>query len=147
MRILMFGLVFYLGWLICFKVFPSKIGFETEVYTRIDGGGVPTATPASAMINKKTVGGKLFMENCARCHSPRLGQNSTGPSLLNVLQRVDREKLIPWIKNAPSVLEEGDKYFQKLWRQYNKAMMDPMPHLTDEDVNAIIDEISLYSGT
>ncbi len=90
-------------------------------------------------------GQQLFRENCSRCHSPLLYQHSTGPALLNVTERHSREWLYSWIKNSAAMIASGDPEAVKLWEDNNKISMQPMPHLTYQDIDAILAWIDLKS--
>lgn len=90
-------------------------------------------------------GERLFKENCARCHSTQLSKVMTGPALLNVTQRHSREWFYPWIKNSAAVIASGDPEAVRLYEEYNKANMAPMPHLTDADIDAILGWIQIKS--
>lgn len=84
-------------------------------------------------------GQALFKENCARCHSPNLQVISTGPALFGIFDRVpDREWLYPWIRNSAAVIESGDEYAVKVFEENNKAQMSAMPHLTDENIDDLL---------
>lgn len=90
-------------------------------------------------------GEALFKANCARCHSANLQAASTGPALYEVLERVpSREWLYPWIINSAAVIATGDAYAVKVWEDNNKGNMDPMPHLTDENIDDILTWIEVW---
>jgi mono/diheme cytochrome c family protein len=143
MRLAFIAGILFAGYFIVFGMFP----LDTEANFRAPAGLVSvdgaSAEPAAPQINKNSAGGKLFVQNCARCHSTSLTKELTGPALWGVGERVeDRELLAAWIKNSTKVLESGDPYFTKLYEKWNKAGMDPMPHLSDEDIDAIITELT-----
>jgi mono/diheme cytochrome c family protein len=83
-------------------------------------------------------GQKLFKQNCASCHS--ITQTKlVGPGLQGVTDRwPDRDKLRAWIRNAPEFLKTGDAYANRLFEEYNKSLMTPFPHLSDEEIDAIV---------
>lgn len=143
MRFAFLTIIFLAGYCIVFHMLPT----DAEE-TFISSGQVSTVAMDGVVeprIDPKTTGGKLFMENCARCHSAKLQKELTGPALWGVQERVDRESLAAWIKNSGKVLESGDPYFVALQKEYNGAVMDPMPHLKPEEIEAIIDEITVRS--
>ena len=81
----------------------------------------------------------LYKENCARCHSPNLQVASTGPALFGVFDRVpSRDWLYPWIKNSAAVIATGDEYAVKVYEENNKAQMSAMTHLTDGNIDDIL---------
>ncbi|MEM0996347.1 MAG: cytochrome c oxidase subunit II transmembrane domain-containing protein [Bacteroidota bacterium] len=90
-------------------------------------------------------GQALFKENCNRCHSMKLENSSTGPALLGVSERMpEGDWIYRWIKNSQKVIQEGEPYAVKLWEENNRANMDPMPHLTNADIDDIMAWINAY---
>lgn len=88
-------------------------------------------------------GGVLFKANCARCHSGNLQVESTGPALYGVFDRVpNREWFYPWIKNSAALIASGDDYANEVWEKYDRSPMQAMPHLTDENIDDILQWIS-----
>ena len=60
-----------------------------------------------------SIGRKLFIDNCARCHS--LSKKIVGPPLAGIENRVpDKQLLSSWIKNNRLVLKSGNTYFNNL---------------------------------
>lgn len=145
MRFAFFTAILFAGYFVVFQMTP----LTSEAILAASGQeNNPTCTveaPIEPQINRNTVGGKLFMENCARCHNANLQKESTGPALWGVGERVDRKLLAEWIRNSPKVLESGNVYFNKLMDKYNGAAMDPMTHLKPDEIEAIIDEITSTS--
>ena len=86
-------------------------------------------------------GGKLFKQNCARCHRTD-DQKLTGPGLKDVVGRVPKpaeEWLHKWIKNNKEVIKSGDAYAAKIFNENGKQNMDVFDGvLSDDDINAII---------
>ena len=88
------------------------------------------------------VGKKLFLNNCAICHA--LHKNLTGPGLAGITSRVtDKQVLFDWIRNNQKVLKSGDPYFNSLYEAYCKIPMPAFPHLSDEDIQLILDYIEM----
>ena len=142
MRFIFLTVVLFAGYFVVFRLVPTDV----EVTFMSDDVVSTASAEASAVeprIDPKTEGGRLFMENCARCHSTKLQKELTGPALWGVGERVDREKMAQWIRNSAKVIESGDPYFVVLQKKYNGAGMDPMPHLKPEQIEAIIDEITV----
>lgn len=87
-------------------------------------------------------GKQLFNQNCAACHS--LDRKMTGPALANVEARLmadeglGRDWIHAWVRNSPKMIAEGDPYGVKIFNEYNKAAMTPMPTLTDQDIDDIL---------
>ena len=139
MRFIYISAIILLGYCTVFIFFPHQgLNAYSDSSVLVCDTDMNSEEP---MINRSSEGGKLFRENCARCHSTKLKKESVGPALWGVQDRIPEEKLIAWISNSFKVLETGDPYFHKLWNKYNRAVMDPMPHLKREDIEAILDEI------
>jgi cytochrome c oxidase subunit 2 len=90
-------------------------------------------------------GQMLFGANCSRCHNPKLEKPSTGPALLGVSSRIPGgDWKYRWVKNSNKLIGEGEPYAVKVWTANNKASMDPMPHLTDADIDDLFAFIDAY---
>ena len=81
-------------------------------------------------------GKALFANNCASCHA--LSKKLTGPPLAGITSRVDKKLLHDWIHNSAKVLKSGNKYFNNLYKEYDKISMTSFPTLTDEEIDAIL---------
>jgi len=87
-------------------------------------------------------GKALFQSNCASCHG--INKALVGPALMGVEERVTDKKLLhSWIRNNQAVLASGNKYFNDLFAQYNKAPMNMFPNFSDAEIDAILS----YIGT
>lgn len=93
-----------------------------------------------------TAGKKLFVDNCALCHSVK--KDKMGPALEGSLARWDNDtaRLTAFIRNSPEFIKSGDPYARELYDKWNKATMTPFPHLTDEEVLQIIDYVENTGG-
>lgn len=90
-------------------------------------------------------GQQLFTGNCGRCHSAKLENALTGPALMGVSSRIPGgDWRYRWVRNSAKVIAEGDAYAVKIYNENNKAGMDPMPHLTDGDIDDIFAWIDAY---
>ncbi|MFM2361612.1 MAG: hypothetical protein RLZZ316_514, partial [Bacteroidota bacterium] len=86
-------------------------------------------------------GKALFEANCKSCHA--IDANLTGPALRGVEDRVPDQKLLyAWIKNNQAVLASGNKYFNDLYKQWNKTAMNTFTGLADADIAAILKYVS-----
>ncbi|MDE3741414.1 cytochrome c3 family protein [Maribacter polysaccharolyticus] len=87
-------------------------------------------------------GKALFNQNCAACHA--LNRKMTGPALANVESRLsedeglDREWIYAWVKNSSGVIKSGDAYANKVFGEYNQALMTPFPTLSNTDIDDIL---------
>lgn len=103
--------------------------------------GAPDVT-----VPQLTGGKKLFVDNCAICHTVK--KDKMGPALEGSLARWnhDTARLTAFIKNSPEFIKSGDPYARELYDKWNKATMTPFPHLTDEEVLQIIDYVENAGG-
>ncbi len=87
-------------------------------------------------------GKKLFNANCAACH--KLDGPMTGPALRNIEKKIaedaglDRTWITAWIHNSSGLIKSGDAYANKIFKQYNNAIMSPFPQLSDQDISDIL---------
>lgn len=82
-------------------------------------------------------GKKLFKSNCAACHTVGKGK-LTGPDLKGISDRVDFEWIKAFVKNSTAVIESGDEYANKIFKEFNNIPMPAHPHLTDGDITNIV---------
>lgn len=148
MKLLFPSIAIFFAWFTAFHILPSPVITDVsanpsgywECGTVMYGTGFDFPTE----INGSSPGGQLFLENCARCHSKRLDRDLTGPALLGILDRAPGRKwLQDWIRNSPAMIEAGDAYALHLWEKWGRANMDPMPHLSDSDIDAILDALDI----
>lgn len=82
----------------------------------------------------------LFAVNCDACHRP--GRDCDVLQIATVEDRVrDRALLREWIRNSDSVLKTGNPYFTKRFEVWQKAPMPAFPHLSDADIDAILEYV------
>jgi mono/diheme cytochrome c family protein len=112
-------------------------------HTNIIGGPGSTTVEFNQPENissKNAEGKKLFIDNCARCHS--IARKIVGPPLGGITDRVhNRELLISWVRNNQKVLQSGDPYFNSLFQEYNRFPMDVFPQLDDKQIDAILNYV------
>ena len=86
------------------------------------------------------LGESLFKTNCASCHY--LGPEDKkliGPGLdEEIFDEHTEEWLFKWIRNSAELIESGDKVANELYEEYNKAVMTPFPHFSDDDIVNIL---------
>ena len=91
-------------------------------------------------------GHELFMMNCARCHNQRLDRNSTGPALYGVAGRIPPgDWIYRYVRDANALVRAGDPYAIQVRAENGNSYKDPMPHLTDKDIDDIMAWIAAYS--
>ncbi len=81
---------------------------------------------------------KLFKTNCGACHSLKANK-LVGPGLEGIGDRVpDDQWLFDWIKDNKAVSAKGDDYAKSL---NPTGAMPPFTHLSDEEINIIVEYI------
>ncbi|MCB0700003.1 MAG: cytochrome c [Chitinophagaceae bacterium] len=103
-----------------------------------DGNNENTTSKSVEM----TRGQQVFNNNCLQCHS--LVADKIGPNLRGALTKWDNDtsRIALFIRNAQEVINSGDQRAVQVAKEWNYAMMTPMPHLRDEDINAILEYIA-----
>lgn len=85
-----------------------------------------------------------FRQNCMSCHTIG-GGRITGPDLKDVAQRKDRQWLARFIENPKQFLDGGDPYAAKLKEEARGVMMPPIPGITIDRANSLLDLIAAES--
>lgn len=104
--------------------------------------------PDKATVTVNAEGKSLFSANCATCHA--LDKTLTGPALRGVNERgpwAERKNAIAWVKNPAATIKKFE-YTKDLVIQFNGQIMPAFPHLTDAQIEAILNYIgksTLYS--
>ncbi len=114
-------------------LFPAKISTT-----------IPKKSIRTSEVNPNVaIGKKLFKNNCASCHNKNMRDDLTGPALANVLERWEgRENLLyEWIRNPAKVLESGDPYALRLYKDWNQVQMTSFPNLENMEIKALLDYI------
>jgi mono/diheme cytochrome c family protein len=86
----------------------------------------------------------FFRQNCANCHTIG-GGRLTGPDLMGVGQRKDREWLIKFMMDPQAVLESGDEYAQKILRESRNVPMPKLPGMSRERSEYLLELIEAES--
>lgn len=98
--------------------------------------------PYSTADQEPSKGGQLFNNYCVQCHA--LDKDKIGPKLQGAMAHWDNDtaRIAAFIRNAKQTIDAGDPRAVKIANDYNHALMTPMPHLSDEDINAILEYIA-----
>lgn len=136
------GFLYLVGWFVCFRMFPWKV-------ERVENDIVHSTLPQRQSINPYDTGPSrgrdLFNNNCARCHNVQLEKKGTGPALYGVSGRKPAgDWIYRWVKNSAKMIEEGDAYAVKIWKDNGKAAMDPFPSLSEQQIDTIMTWIDGY---
>jgi cytochrome c2 len=137
------GFLIFVGWFVCFRMFPASIGGEGRC--AVGSEAASTAGPSDTWDANQSKGKLAFDANCARCHNSRLEKHSTGPALLGVSSRIPGgDWIYEWVRNSAKLIESGDPYAVRVWEENNKASMDPFPALSNETIDDIMGWINSY---
>jgi cytochrome c2 len=98
-----------------------------------------TTTSAQPEISQ---GQKLFINNCVQCHN--IKKDKIGPKLEGVLARWDNDttRIHAFIHNSQEAIKKGDPRAVAVYKEWNETMMTPMPHLSDGEIDAILEYIN-----
>lgn len=90
-------------------------------------------------------GKQIFINNCLQCHT--VGMDKIGPKLQGAFARWDNDtaRFRAFVRNSQDMIQTGDPRAVQVAKEWNYAMMTPMPHLTDTDIDQVLEYIS--SGT
>ena len=91
--------------------------------------GIPTD---EAVISS---GEKLFKGNCTVCHN--INEKVVGPALRDVHKRRPLEWISAFIKNSQKVIQSGDPYAVKLYKEYNNTQMTSFA-FTDDEILSLV---------
>jgi cytochrome c551/c552 len=115
------------GIFIMLVLFVSCSGDQDKSATNIT---TATETPAQQAE-------QLFKINCMQCHLP--GKDFAGPALAGVRKRWPNKALLyEFIKDPQAVIAKDD-YAAGLFEKWKQAPMNPAPHLSNEEIDAILD--------
>lgn len=120
-------------WIIAACVVLASCGSETETKKE---------NPYSTAAKEPSKGGRVFNSSCIQCHG--LDEDKVGPKLRGALANWDNDtaRISAFIRNAGATIVSGDPRAVKVAADWNNALMTPMPHLTDEDINALLEYIA-----
>jgi cytochrome c2 len=84
-------------------------------------------------------GKTLFINNCAQCHNKNMKDKLTGPPLAKAVENWNGEmpRLYKWVRNSQSMIAGGDSRAVAISKEYNGALMNAFPALTDGDIDNI----------
>jgi mono/diheme cytochrome c family protein len=108
-------------------------------------GTVSPVIPEPPLTGPAIQGKAIFQDNCASCHS--LKKDLTGPALAGLSKRVpDKKLLYKWIRNPSGILQSGNVYFNTLKKRFGGFEMTGFPNLSNDEINAVLSYIDLYSN-
>jgi len=106
---------------------------------------IPVLAPAQASAQDAAKeAAAFFRQNCTSCHTIG-GGRLVGPDLKNVTERQDRAWLVHFINDPKTVLASGDAIAAKLRQEANGAVMTPIPGMTPQRANDLLDMIEAES--
>ena len=112
------------------------------IYSCGDESEAPKGNPYSTADQEPSKGGQLFNSYCVQCHA--LDKDKIGPALKGAFTHWDNDtgRIAAFIRNAKQSIDGGDPRAVKIADDYNHALMTPMPHLSDDDINALLEYIA-----
>lgn len=126
-----------LAWFLTSQVISPMFASEKEAIGVC--GTVPDSPDYSLPDSPEALA--LFKSNCARCHSLNFHQNSTGPALAGLADRVPNRSWVYEFLRNPEEMLLGDEYALMLYEEYGRIPHPPFDHLSDEQVQIISDFI------
>ncbi|QJB37845.1 cytochrome c [Chitinophaga oryzae] len=103
----------------------------------------PQPLPRQPLQDQLDNGKTIMRQHCESCHT--IEKKLTGPALMHVTARRDRQWLYAFIGNSAAVIGSRDPEANCLFNDYNKTVMTAFPALTDADLESIclyIDQVS-----
>ncbi len=123
--------------------FLGFLGLSMLFYSCQGSGesGQQTDPFADAPTREISAGQQLFVQNCLQCHY--VEKDKIGPKLRGFMAHWnhDTARVRAFIRNSMEVIKSGDPRAVEVYEQYNKSVMTPMPHLSDEQIDQIIEYI------
>lgn len=96
-------------------------------------------------------GRDLFRTNCAACHNRNMVDDLTGPALGGVQDKwgdFPIEDLRHFIRYSQRSIQEGHPRAVEIWNEWQPAIMNNFPNLTDQEIDNILAYIDgVYTGT
>ncbi len=94
------------------------------------------ANTIATTIANNTHGEELYKTQCANCH--KINENYIGPSLKGATTRWPSNTLLyDFVRNSQEVIARNE-YAKKIFMQYKQSPMLPFPHLSDNDIEQIL---------
>ncbi|MEJ2009031.1 MAG: c-type cytochrome [Acidobacteriota bacterium] len=87
----------------------------------------------------------FFKQNCTACHTIG-GGKLLGPDLKGVTKARSHEWLVKWIQDPQAVIDSGDPAALKLKKEYNDIVMPPVPGMTPQMAESLLNFIAEKSG-
>ena len=88
---------------------------------------------------------ELFEEECASCHSIG-GGHLVGPDLMGVTAKKDRAWLIEFIMNPQAMLDKGDAYALKIYKEWDETEMPDFGEMGRVQIESLLAYIESQSG-
>ena len=127
---------------LCFLPIVSLIQYDSPVsviHSEKDSNGKNVYVRGEMPVEH---GIELFNLHCASCHN--FFENGIGPKLSGITSEVDKEWLITFVANPPSLIKSGDEHAVRLFKKY-KQYMPPFPTIQGEDMEDILGFILNFS--
>lgn len=86
-----------------------------------------------------------FRQNCVSCHTIG-GGRLTGPDLMDLDERQDRDWLVRFLLNPRAVMDSGDPYAQQMLAEARQTVMPSIGGMTEERAENLLDLIAEESA-
>lgn len=86
-------------------------------------------------------GEQLFIANCSSCHNINMKDPLTAPALGSVRERwasYPEEDLYNYIRNSQKMIADGHQLAQKLFDDWQRAVMPSYPHLSNQEMEQLL---------
>jgi mono/diheme cytochrome c family protein len=105
---------------------------ETTTGTTTEGSEAPAMS----------AGRQVFINNCVQCHNVKT--DKIGPKLEGSLAHWDNDtaRFRAFVRNSQDMIQAGDPRAVQVAKEWNYTMMTPMPHLTDKDIDQVLEYIN-----
>jgi mono/diheme cytochrome c family protein len=88
---------------------------------------------------------ELFEEECGSCHSIG-GGPLVGPDLMGITAKKDRAWLIAFIMNPQAMLDKGDAYALKIYKEWDETDMPDFGEMGKDQIESLLVYIESQSG-
>ena len=99
----------------------------------------------SMSVTAQDAGENLFKKNCQACHTIG-GGKLVGPDLVGVAEKRDSDWLHSFIRSSQTMIADGDSLAVALFIENNEAIMNDHQHLSDAEIDTILNYITTVSA-
>ncbi len=122
----------------------SNNHYLLAIILTVAGSSVLAGRSASAQQPPSEETIAFFRQNCYSCHTIG-GGRLAGPDLKDVSKRKDRSWLLKFVMDPKGVIDSGDPYAQKIFREARGVYMQAVPGIQSSRVEKLLDLIDAES--